>query len=38
MGVVSVAEKTNEAIIAALKAAHPKLEEFVVVIDKLEWR
>lgn len=38
MGVVEAAEKTPEAVIDALKKAHPKLQEFVVVIDKLEWR
>ena len=38
MGVVEVQEQTNEAVIAALKKAHAKLAEFVVVIDKLEWR
>ncbi len=38
MGVVEVPEKTEAAIVAALKAAYPRLQEFVLVIDKLEWR
>lgn len=38
MGVVEALEKTPEAIIEALKAKHPKLRDFVVVIDKHEWR
>jgi len=38
MGIVQVDEKTDEAVIGALKKAYPQLEGFVVVIDKLEWR
>ena len=37
MGVVRVAEQTNEAVIGALKTAYPQLEPFVIVIDRLEW-
>ena len=38
MGMVNAQEKTNEAVIAALKAQHEKLREFDIFIDKLEWR
>ena len=38
MGVVTAKEKTNESVIVALRQAYPKLELFVVEIDKLEWR
>ena len=38
MGLVNAEEKTNEAVIAALKAQHEKLREFDIFIDKLEWR
>jgi hypothetical protein len=38
MGVVTAKEQTNEAVIAALKEAYPKLEPFDVGIDRLEWR
>ena len=38
MGMVSAQEKTNESVIAALKAQHEKLREFDLIIDKLEWR
>lgn len=38
MGLVSVSEKTEPALIAALKAQHEKLREFDIFIDKLEWR
>ncbi len=38
MGVVTAAEKTNESVIEALKVQYPHLNEFLVVIDRLEWR
>jgi ribosomal protein L19E len=38
MGVVEARERTPEAIIEALREKHPKLREFVVFIDKHEWR
>ena len=38
MGIVQVDEKTEGAVIGALKKAYPQLKGFVVVIDKLEWR
>jgi hypothetical protein len=38
MGLVSVQEKNDEALIAALKVQHEKLREFDIFIDKLEWR
>lgn len=38
MGVVEAREKTESAIIEALKDKHERLREFVVVIDKFEWR
>ena len=38
MGMVSVSERTEAAVIAALRAAHRQLEGFDVKVDKLEWR
>lgn len=38
MGMVSAQEKTDQAVIAALKAQYEKLREFDIFIDKLEWR
>lgn len=38
MGVVDCREKTTESIVAALKEKYPQLRDFVVVIDKHEWR
>ena len=38
MGMVTVQEKTDQALIAALKVQHEKLREFDLFIDKKEWR
>ncbi len=38
MGVFSAEEKTPESVACAVKAAHAKLAEFDIIIDKLEWR
>jgi hypothetical protein len=38
MGVVETREKSEPAIIDALKEKHAQLRDFVVVIDKYEWR
>lgn len=38
MGVVTAAERTEASVVDALKLKHPKLSEFDVCIDKLEWR
>ena len=38
MGIVTATAKTSEAVIEALKKAYPHLQEFVVAIDRLEWR
>jgi len=38
MGIVTAQAQTPEAVIEALKVQHEKLREFVIMIDKLEWR
>lgn len=38
MGVVAAAQQTEESVVEALKLKHPKLSEFEIYIDKLEWR
>lgn len=38
MGVVHAREKSQESIIEALREKYPQLKEFVVAIDKFEWR
>lgn len=38
MGVVQCAERTEESVIQALKAKHPNLNPFEIVIIRLEWR
>lgn len=38
MSLVNATEKTPESVIEALYKAYPKLDGFLVKIDRLEWR
>lgn len=38
MGVVQAKEKTPEGAVAALKEKHPTLQQYEIVVVRLEWR
>ena len=38
MGVVTAAGQTEASVAEALRISHPKLADFEIYIDKLEWK